>query len=393
MLTTQVALVPLEPQDDAAANTELLWVAAALQTQVTRDFGPIWDVRAVVTPFLSLDDVPPQYLPIVLSDTSLPRGHHGFHLGADGRPFALVFRGKRWSVTASHELMEMILDPSGTLTVSAPSLADQCAASGVKPPGYTKQGMVEYLVEPCDPVEEVEPYTIDGVEVSDFVTPAYYDSFGASGVRYSFLGNVTQPLEVCDGGYLSWCTHGPPNSVWQAHAQAGSPLKVDRLKDDDAKRKNPAGTPRDDFLSRFSRDQVAVRTSRRGRLDPKRTPAVKLDNPNRASWKKYGTRFKADVKTVIKYLDAPPPPTLRDVINALKEIRDKAAGKPTGPAFDQALKNYNIRASNALTLHGNNTADVKDIIKVLENQERISNILDSNAADPDVARWLCYLMP
>ena len=218
MLTTQVALVPLEPQDDDAANTELLWVAAALQTQVTRDFGPIWDVRAVVTPFLSLDDVPPQYLPIVLSDKSLPRGHHGFHLGADGRPFALVFRGKRWSVTASHELMEMILDPSGTLTVSAPSLADECAANGVKPPGYTKQGMVEYLVEPCDPVEEVDPYTIDGVEVSDFVTPAYYDSFGASGVRYSFLGSVTQPLEVCDGGYLSWCTHDPPNSVWQARA-------------------------------------------------------------------------------------------------------------------------------------------------------------------------------
>ena len=44
------------------------------------------------------------------------------------------------------------------------------------------------------------------------------------------------------------------------------------------------------------------------------------------------------------------------MINALKEIRDSAAGKPTGPAFDQALKKYNIRASNALTLHGNNAA-------------------------------------
>ena len=333
------------------------------------------------------------YLPIVLSDKSLPRGHHGFHLSADGRPFALVFRGKRWSVTASHELMEMILDPSGTLTVSAPSLADECAANGVKPPGYTKQGMVEYLVEPCDPVEEVDPYTIDGVEVSDFVTPAYYDSFRASGVRYSFLGSVTQPLEVCDGGYLSWCTQDPPNSIWQAHAQAGSPLKVDRLKDDDAKRKNPAGTPPDDFLSRFSRDQVAVRTSKRGRQDPEAHSASQARQPERASWKKYGTRFKADVKTVIKYLDAPPPPTLRDVINALKEIRDNAAGKPTGPAFHQALKKYNIRASNALTLHGNKPANVKDIIKLLESRERISNILDSNAADPDAASWLCYLMP
>ena len=188
----------------------------------------------------------------------LPRGHHGFHLGADGRPFALVFRGKRWSVTASHELMEMILDPSGTLTVSAPSLADECAANGVKPPGYTKQGMVEYLVEPCDPVEEVDPYTIDGVEVSDFVTPAYYDSFGASGVRYSFLGSVTQPLEVCDGGYLSWCTHDPPNSVWQAHAQAGALSRsiASRTMTPSA-RTQPAHRV-DDFRLRFSRDQVAA---------------------------------------------------------------------------------------------------------------------------------------
>jgi hypothetical protein len=58
MLTTQVALVPLEPQDDAF-NSQLTVVASSLQTQVTRDFGPVWGVSAVVSAFLNLEDVPP----------------------------------------------------------------------------------------------------------------------------------------------------------------------------------------------------------------------------------------------------------------------------------------------------------------------------------------------
>ena len=397
MLTTQVALVPLEPQDDAAANTELLWVAAALQTQVTRDFGPIWGVRAVVTPFLKLEDVPPHYLPIILSDEPLARGNHGFHLGADGRPFALVFRGTDWSVTASHELMEMTLDPSGSLTTSAPSVADDDKKRGGDPPDYTPQGIVDYIVEPCDPVEEAERYEIDGVPVSDFVTPAYYEPCAAPGVavpgvRYSFCGSVTEPLTISDGGYLSWRTLDPPNSVWQARA-TGSGLAVERLKDDDDTSPSPPGTPSDDFVSRFSRDQVAVRTSKRGRQDPAGTAPVSLTNPYAASWKTCGERFTHDVKAINEYLSEPPPPTLRDVINALKEIRDTMGSKTTGPAFVQLLNGYNIRTGNTLTLHRNNPPDVNEIIEVLEKQERISNILDSNAADPDFACWTCYLMP
>lgn len=389
MLTTQVALVPLQRQNDPDSNTELLRVAAALQTQVVRDFGPIWDVSAVVTPFLSLEDVPPQYCPIVLTNDPLPRGDHGFHLSADGRPFALVFRGERWSVTASHELMEMVLDPSGTLTVSGDSLADNNPRCVADPPGYHEQGIVDYLLEPCDPVEEADGYEIDGVPVSDFVTPAYYESFAVPGGRYSFRGAVTHPFQICEGGYLSWRVHDPANSVWQAHMPQGSSLDIGPLKDDDATRSSRSGTPQDDFVPRFSRDQVAVRTTKRGRTYSKETPAAALPNPYASSWKDYGERFAEDIGDVIRYLAASPPPTLRDVINLLEEL--SASG--TGAAPPRSLLNkYNI-PHGVRTLHGGKVAHVDEILELLREQERISHILDSNAADPDLSSWLCRLMP
>ena len=49
------------------------------------------------------------------------------------------------------------------------------------------QGRVEYLVDVCDPCESVSfAYSINGVTVSDFYTP----HFMASGVRYSFRGEM-----------------------------------------------------------------------------------------------------------------------------------------------------------------------------------------------------------
>jgi hypothetical protein len=45
---------------------------------------------------------------------------------------------------------------------------------------------------------------VNGILVSDFYTPHYFDPIAASGVRYSFTGAITQPRQVLRGGYLSW---------------------------------------------------------------------------------------------------------------------------------------------------------------------------------------------
>ena len=64
---------------------------------------------------------------------------------------------------------------------------------------------VEYLVEVGDPSEAAEfGYSINGILVSDFYTPHYFDPVKSAGVRYSFQGAIAEPRQVLKGGYLSW---------------------------------------------------------------------------------------------------------------------------------------------------------------------------------------------
>ena len=187
MLIRQVALVPEDVDVDAG---EVVRVAAALQKQVTRDFAPIWEIPGTVDGFAKLEDVPLGYWPVLLVRDVADAA--GVHLDDNGQPYALVEVGDSWSLTASHETLEMLADPFGNRLVGSAS----------PKPG---QGRVEILVEVCDPPEDADfAYQVNGVLVSDFYTPHYFDPIKASGVRYSYTGAIDEPLRVLDGGYISY---------------------------------------------------------------------------------------------------------------------------------------------------------------------------------------------
>src|SRR6185369_5642160 len=57
-------------------------------------------------------------------------------------------------------------------------------------------------------------YSVNGVRVSDFYTPQYFDPVAAAGVRYSFGGSLTAPRQIREGGYLSWRV--PETNEWWA---------------------------------------------------------------------------------------------------------------------------------------------------------------------------------
>jgi hypothetical protein len=179
-LTKDVSLAQLAP------------VSAAIQKQISRDFGPIWKIEATVDAFDKLEDIPIGYWHVLLQD-ELPNGAAGLHKRDDNKqPFALVALTNNWPVFMSHEVLEMLADPVGTRTRAGNSLK-----SG--------QGRVEYLVEVCDPCQASRfAYSVNSVLVSDFYTPNYFDPVKSSGVRYSYSGQVRGPREVLDGGYLSW---------------------------------------------------------------------------------------------------------------------------------------------------------------------------------------------
>jgi hypothetical protein len=189
---------------------EVAKVAAALQKQIARDAGPIWGLKASVSAFAAPGDIPIGYWPILIMDDIHDPGAAGMHIDKHGRPFVLVEYGPTWSLTASHECLELLVDPSGNQQVSGPSPA----------PG---QGEVNFLLEVCDPSEDAQfGYTIDGVLLSDFYTPAFFEHAG-SGARYSFTGAIKAPLEVLKNGYLSW--YEPVLKSWFQQQYFGSSPK------------------------------------------------------------------------------------------------------------------------------------------------------------------------
>jgi hypothetical protein len=197
---------------------QLASVGAALQKQVTRDFAPAWGVPATVAAFPP-GSVPPGYWTIVVQKQQ-PGGELGYHHRDHREPAAIVEHTRDWALTASHELLEMLADPWGSRLV----VADD-------PRGTNKR--VRVLVEACDPCENFS-YSVDGIEVSDFVLPAYYGPHrwrgegkspgGPSG--YSFTGAVGAPLSLAKGGYLSFVD---TKGVWWQQRWFGARRSIARL--------------------------------------------------------------------------------------------------------------------------------------------------------------------
>lgn len=184
--------IALTTRTSQVSMNELQQVAAALQTQATRDFGPLWDVVATVDAFPS-DQIPVGYFPLIVHDTIDHPAAAGYHqTEADGTPYALVLYGETWSLTASHECLEILADPFGARKQAGTSLIQG-------------QGDVTFLVEVCGPCQAPDDaYAINGVMVSDFCSPHYFDPVAAPQVRRSFSGRITQPLQLLPGGCLSW---------------------------------------------------------------------------------------------------------------------------------------------------------------------------------------------
>ena len=190
-LVRQLALVS---ESNSAGMSDLLRVSAALQKQASRDLAPIWELSATIDAFAKLEDVPDGYWPMIIKD-DIGVEAAGVHKDKDGQPFALIASSPdfdNWALNCSHEMLEMLVDPSLDRQVTGDSPMDG-------------QGRVSFLVEVCDPSGAADfGYSVNGILMSDFYTPHFFDPVALAGVRYSFTGAITGPRQVLRGGYLSW---------------------------------------------------------------------------------------------------------------------------------------------------------------------------------------------
>ena len=194
---------------DRICPEELAAVAAALQCQVLRDFAAEWGVSALVVA-ARFEAIPAGYIPLIVHDTLEADGANGFHrTRSDDTPYVLVPYGPNWSLAASHELLRLLVNPSGSARRPGPSSL----------PG---QGTVEYLIDVCAACPDVSAaYVIDGVVVSDFCTQAF---FGHAGRPFSFAGAIKSRLSPAANGVVSWLADDA--LLYQARADRQGRVRV-----------------------------------------------------------------------------------------------------------------------------------------------------------------------
>jgi hypothetical protein len=183
------------------------WTAliAALGDYVDKYFSPVWGTPARIID-AGAGPVPPGCWGLAFMDDSDQPDALGYHdLTDDGLPLSKVFvrdtlgAGDKVSVTASHEIAEMLVDPAIQLGARGPD------------------GSTWYAYETADAVER-EEFDVNGIAMSNFVFPAWFEGFRAPGsTRFDYLDHCTQPFELRPGGYISVYKDG----AWQQ--KFGSP--------------------------------------------------------------------------------------------------------------------------------------------------------------------------
>lgn len=192
----------------AVSNGDLKKWIAAIWTQVGRDFATVWGTYAALTFPAAPYKYQPLIFPLYLCDATDVDGALGYHdVDADGVPFIKVFartsldNGVPVSSVISHEILEVLADPMiySTALVQRPSGASRI-----------------YAMEACDPVEEMM-YMIDGVQVSNFVTPEWFRANSVKTIGFDHLGALSAPLSRTEGGYFSFMDI-PCNTGWSESA-------------------------------------------------------------------------------------------------------------------------------------------------------------------------------
>jgi hypothetical protein len=186
---------------------------AAMQVFVDRHVAPVWGTPARLV--RSKGFVKGAWAMVFLDDADQP-GALAYHdLTPDGLPQSKVFvkttieNHDLVSVSASHELVEMIVDPAINLMTTGPD------------------PRTIYAYESADPVEALS-FRVNGIPMSDFVYPSYFEDFHKAGsVQFDRMSKVRKPFQVLAGGYQIVFKNGKWSQVF------GSAVKKRRFARED----------------------------------------------------------------------------------------------------------------------------------------------------------------
>jgi hypothetical protein len=202
-------------------------LVAALQKFVTDYVVPVWGTpaRLVKTTGFKKDA-----WAVVFLDTADQAKALAYHdLTPDGFPLSKVFvktiadAGASLTVAASHELVEMLVDPAINLLSLGP---DPKAA---------------YAYESADPVEDDSlAFSVNGFKMTDFVYPSYFENFRKpNSTKFDYRGKVTRPFQILAGGYQLVFKNGKWSQLTSSKGKARALREEDRRQHRSEVRKIP----------------------------------------------------------------------------------------------------------------------------------------------------------
>ena len=206
-------MISIHGKSKRATDADLAKATQAVGAQLAEHIAPVWGPTPALE-FVPKGAVATQgAMPCEVSDTPDQPGAAGYHAeGPDGTPYIKVFTfdgtstlqgPDATSVTLSHEVGELTVDPAANRWADGPDGSD-------------------YAMELCDPVEG-DTYELQGVSVSNFVLPSYFDPQAAAGSKFDYLGKLKAPFTMTPSGYLIKRTEpGNVSQVFASHAPDGA---------------------------------------------------------------------------------------------------------------------------------------------------------------------------
>ncbi len=187
---------------------------AAMQVYVDKYVAPVWGTPAKLVATKGFQKG--AWAVVFLDDADQPDALAYHDLTPDGLPEAKVFvkttlaNHDLVSVSASHELVEMLVDPAINLMTTGPD------------------PKLVYAYESADPVEALS-FDVNGIQMSDFIYPSYFEAFHKPGsVRFDQLNKITKPFQILSGGYQIILKNGKWSQVFGSAAKKKSFAREDR---------------------------------------------------------------------------------------------------------------------------------------------------------------------
>jgi hypothetical protein len=183
-------------QSTQVTDSQVQSMAVACSKQLAIHVAPAHRMLTVPVTFLARGTVLPTAARVItVMDTLDDPQALGYHTESPGE--------RIWGVVGTAAAMKQgakaLTGPYSISSILSHEAIELFADARINLWADTGRG-TQIAVELCDPVEN-DSYLIDGIAVSNFVGPAWFDHLAAKGDAFDYLGKLTKPFSMSKAGY------------------------------------------------------------------------------------------------------------------------------------------------------------------------------------------------